>query len=87
MGCVCVCVCVCVWSLGHVAISFPRDLPDPGIEPASPALADGFFITVPTGKPNIKTLLILKNFFHLLIPTGKSLRKKGMLERGQDRGL
>ena len=33
---------------------FPRDLPDPGIEPmslASPALADGFFITSTTGKP------------------------------------
>ena len=31
----------------------PEDLPDPGIEPAfllSPALADGFFITAPTGE-------------------------------------
>ena len=27
------------------------DLPDPGIEPASPALAGRFFITVPPGKP------------------------------------
>ena len=37
-------------------LSFPSpgDLPDPGIEPASPiapALADGFFITKPPGKP------------------------------------
>ena len=29
--------------LEWVAISFFRDLPDPGIEPASPALAVGFF--------------------------------------------
>ena len=29
----------------------PRDLPDPGIEPASPALAGGFFTTEPPGKP------------------------------------
>ena len=32
----------------------PGDLPDPGIEPASlasPALAGGFFTTVPPGKP------------------------------------
>ena len=33
----------------------PGDLPNPGIEPRSPlspALADRFFITVPSGKPN-----------------------------------
>ena len=29
----------------------PGDLPDPGIKPASPALADGFFTTEPPGKP------------------------------------
>ena len=28
-----------------------RDLPDPGVEPMSPALADGFFTTEPPGKP------------------------------------
>ena len=39
--------------LEWVAIPFPRDLPDPGIEPGSPALADGFFMTVPPGKSNI----------------------------------
>ena len=27
------------------------DLPDPGIKPASPALAGGFFTTEPPGKP------------------------------------
>ena len=29
----------------------PGDLLDPGIEPKSPALAGGFFTTVPPGKP------------------------------------
>ena len=29
----------------------PRDLPNPGIEPASPALAGRFFTTAPPGKP------------------------------------
>ena len=29
----------------------PGDLPHPGIKPASPALADGFFTTEPLGKP------------------------------------
>ena len=40
--------------LNWVAISYSRDLPDPRIEPmspASPALADGFFTTEPPGKP------------------------------------
>ena len=33
-------------------LTFPpsRDLPDPGIEPASPVLAGGFFTTEPPGK-------------------------------------
>ena len=42
--------------LEWVAISFSRDLPDPGIEPASPessALAGGFFTPEPPGKPCI----------------------------------
>jgi len=29
----------------------PGDLPDPGIEPTSPALAGGFFTTKPPGNP------------------------------------
>ena len=29
----------------------PGDLPDPGMEPKSPALAGGFFTTEPPGKP------------------------------------
>ena len=41
----------------------PGDLPDPGIKPLSPALAGGFFITEPPGKPakidygNIKSIV------------------------------
>ena len=37
-----------------VSISYSGDLPNPGMEPASlasPALAGGFFTTVPPGKP------------------------------------
>ena len=37
--------------LEWVAISYSRDLPDPGIEPTSPALESRFFTTVPPGKP------------------------------------
>ena len=35
------------------ALPFPSlgDLPDPGTEPRSPALAGGFFTTEPPGKP------------------------------------
>ena len=37
------------------ALTFPspRDFPDPGIKPASPALAYGFFTTELPGKPHI----------------------------------
>ena len=35
----------------------PGDLPDPGIEPTSPALTGGFFITEPPGKPHDKKML------------------------------
>ena len=37
--------------LEWVACPFPGDLPDPGIEPVSPALAGGFFNPKPPGKP------------------------------------
>ena len=32
----------------------PGDLPDPGIEPTSPALADRFFTAEPPGKPTME---------------------------------
>ena len=37
------------WS--ELPFPFPGDLPDPGIEPESPALAGGFFTAEPPGKP------------------------------------
>ena len=38
----------------------PGDLPDPGIEPASPTLAGGFFFTAePPRKPEVLLLLLL----------------------------
>ena len=37
------------WS--RLPFSSPGDLPNPGIEPMSPALAGGFFTTEPQGKP------------------------------------
>ena len=37
--------------LEWVAISFSRDLPDPGMEPVFPALAGSFFTTKPPGRP------------------------------------
>ena len=40
--------------LEWVAIPFPGDLPDPKIEPMSPALAGEFFTTEPPGKLRIK---------------------------------
>ena len=36
--------------LEWVAIPLPEDLPNPGVEPTSPALTGGFFITEPPGK-------------------------------------
>ena len=39
--------------LEWVAISSSGDLPDPGIEPVSPALAGRFFTTEPPGKPPV----------------------------------
>ena len=37
--------------LEWIAISFSRDLPDPGVKPTSPAMADEIFITEPSEKP------------------------------------
>ena len=38
--------------LDWLPFPFPGDTPNPSIEPASPALAGGFFTTEPSGKPN-----------------------------------
>ena len=39
----------------------PGDLPDPGIEPASPALAGGYFTTETSGKPRVSRQEQVKN--------------------------
>ena len=38
----------------------PGDLPDPGVEPMSPALAGGFFTTEPPRKPTYPAFLVFK---------------------------
>ena len=47
----------------------PGDLPDPEMEPKSPALADGFFTTESPGKPSFKILIVnfilFKNFANI----------------------
>ena len=52
------------WSA--LPFSPPGDLPDPGIEPASPALAGGFFTSVPPVKPQaghyIEITMITENY-------------------------
>ena len=48
-----------IWS----GLSFPSpgDLPSPGIEPTSPALAGRFSATVPPGKPSLRVAGSLRN--------------------------
>ena len=57
----------------------PGDLPDPGTEPGSPALAGGFFTTEPLEKPYFKVYvesLSLSDF-----PGGKELPRVTELAR------
>ena len=61
------------WST--LPFSSPGDLPKPGIEPMSPALAGGFFTTEPQGKPRVlyscrqncigKVVFCVENVLHL----------------------
>ena len=67
------------WTVAHQAplsTGFPRqeywnglpfpsrgDLPDPGIEPVSPALAGGFFTTETPGKAIIKFYIVLNSYW------------------------
>ena len=43
----------------------PGDLPNPGIEPISPALAGGFFTTEPSGKQTHKSLWNVINKYYI----------------------
>ena len=59
---------------------FPEDIPDPGIEPASPGLAGGFFTPGPLGK---LALLISNSEFgtvRVIFPSGcqKHFFRKGL---------
>ena len=57
--------------LDGVAIPLSRGFSQPGIEPVSPALADVFFTTEPSGKPNslpIRTQYITKGVKEYLCP-------------------
>ena len=47
-------------TLDWVPFSSPRDLPDPGIKPVSPALAERFFTTEPPGKPVVPRAFSIK---------------------------
>ena len=53
-------------SLVGLPFPSPRDVPDPGIKPVSPALADGFFTTEPPGKPHLYIYIYIFFFFKLL---------------------
>ena len=44
--------------LDQVPLPSPGDLPDPGIEPVSPALASGFFTSEPLGKPQCVSRIV-----------------------------
>ena len=46
----------------------PEDLPDPGIEPASLALTDGFFTSEPPGKPHKCHSLPFSKWLLIVLP-------------------
>ena len=47
------------WS--ELPVTSPVDLPDPGIKPVSPALADGFFTTEAPGKPLLQIAFLFSD--------------------------
>ena len=53
-------------TLEWAATSSSGDLPDPGIEFPSPALAGGFFTTEPPGKPKYNFKVLLFHHFQIL---------------------
>ena len=59
---------LCPWESPEHGVPFPPpgDLPNPGMEPASPAVAGGFLTTEPPGKPK-KELLRDKSLDHTLL--------------------
>ena len=67
----------------------PGDLPDPGIEPESPALTGRFFTTEPPGKPIQNKKLLKRNVGSLLktriLGTEERKDHKGKIKRRQER--
>ena len=52
----------------------PRDLPDPGIKPESPALAGIFFMAESSGKPLYKGLIINLGFPALILGSSSKMK-------------
>ena len=70
-------------SLEWLSFPSPGDLPDPRIQPRSPALAGRFFTTEPPGKPlhqvveTISPLLELGGSYLLMLTTDRVRKKQG----------
>ena len=85
------------WTVAHQApllMGFPRqeywsglpfpspgDLPDPGVEPASPALAGRFFTAEPPRKPSVLYILAgaIIDVSQKASPTAMEVRKRSIL--------
>ena len=63
-----------------VAIFSDRDLPDPGFEPASPALKSGFFTMEPPGKPQFNYIHAFNflGYFRVCFFFGCSIKSIGL---------
>ena len=73
--------------LEWVAISFSRDLPNPGIKPASPAMADEIFITEPSEKPKEKYYSAIKrNEILLFVINLEDIMLSEVSQTGKDKG-
>ena len=70
--------------LEWIAISFSRDLPDPGIEPGFPALQADALPSEPPGKPAslVKTAEMVKNLPAVWKTRVRSLGWEDSLEKG-----
>ena len=60
----------------------PRDLPNPGIKPMSPALAGGLFTSESLGKPKLSIKKLQNNYIFLILCSYKSLIQTLFLPRG-----
>ena len=90
------------WTVAHQAplsMGFPRQkywsglpcllpgyLSNPGIEPASPALAGRLFSTEPPGKPPVSSYLFPKPEIHALSPISQERKLRFLSSGGKDKG-